>query len=93
MFREKPTRWGTSFFCDKKPVEEDCKMLGRAGGTGKWLCVSVVRQQAAHVCLSEVWSVKLLPLRVLLGLFWFGALATVVSAERNPGAEVHISTK
>ena len=68
-------------------------MLGRAGGTGKWLCVSVVRQQAAHVCLSEVWSVKLLPLRVLLGLFWFGALATVVSAERNPGAEVHISTK
>lgn len=45
------------------------------------------------MCLSEVWSVRLLPLRVLLGLFWFGALATVVSAERNPGAEVHISTK
>lgn len=55
--------------------------------------VSVVRRQAPHVCLSEVWSVKLLLLRVLLGLFWFGALATIVSVERNPGAEVHVSTK
>lgn len=93
MFREKPARWGASFFCDKKPVEEDCKMLGSAGGTGKWLRLSVVRQQVAHVCLSEVCSVKLLPRRVLLGLFWFAASATAVSVERNPGAEVHVSTK
>lgn len=55
--------------------------------------VSVVRWQAPHVCLSEVWSVRLLLLRVLLGLFWFGALATIVSVERNPGAEVLVSTK
>lgn len=68
-------------------------MLGSAGGTGKWLRLSVVRQQVAHVCLSEVCSVKLLPRRVLLGLFWFAASATAVSVERNPGAEVHVSTK